>query len=360
MRKLLLSMATVLAIISCQQEELPANSTEASNDKSIQLVQIIDSTYIEPVNKLATKSAIEGELALRFDSELTYLAFLDKIKDMPSKERIPFVKSYGLTSLQEIAVIADNELDSIGNTASDEADFRTKYHNYCKKYEGLLTSNKYTAEDLSLYVPDGDNLSTYVVGQNRSIVIGDKVTPISLSDNMSKSEKTLFAPQQKTRAASNEAGDKNVHNSAQKTTYSVVLNQNTLLSVHVGFQKKMWYGWKRDNARDAYYFLDASPFQYNWWMKGEGKDAPLFQMNISRPDLYFFATPGTTDYECGYIVGGSKVLTGKLYVWTDYTVEKDLAYYYVVKGNASFKREQMPRCDKAKAYVLNFSVNYIW
>lgn len=361
MRKVLLSMATALAIMSCQQEELSVNSDETPNYKSIQLVQIIDGTHIESVNKPATESVDQGEQALRFDSESTYQSFLDRIKNMPSKERIALVQSYGLTSLQEIATIADKELDSIGTTASSETDFRTRYNNYKEKYEEVLISNKYTSEDLSLYVPDGDNLATYVLGQNHSIVIGNKVTPVSLSNDMSKSEKAVYTPKAQTRASANEASGKYVHNDAQKTTYAVELRQNTMLNVHVGFQKKMWYGWKRDNARDAYYFLDASPFQYNYWLKPNASDAPIFQVNINRPDVYFFDTPGTIDYESGYIVGGSRVLSGKLYVWTDYTVGTELVFYnLVIKGNTMYTREQMPKCDKAKAYVLDFTVNYLW
>ncbi|WP_288837748.1 hypothetical protein [uncultured Bacteroides sp.] len=158
----------------------------------------------------------------------------------------------------------------------------------------------------------------------------------------------------------NEASGKNIHGK-QKTTYSVTLKQNTMLNIHIGFQKKLWYGWRRDNHRDAYYYFDASPFQYNYWLKPNAKDAPLLQQDITCPDIYFFENEGTIDYESGYIVGGSKVLTGKLYVWTDYTVETSTKRYkQVVKKYKMFPNEEMPICDKNKAYTLDFTLNYLW
>lgn len=46
---------------------------------------------------------------------------------MSHQERIELTDSLGIKSLQEIAKIADVELDSIGAEASSESDFRRMY-----------------------------------------------------------------------------------------------------------------------------------------------------------------------------------------------------------------------------------------
>lgn len=359
MKKILLTVAMSLTIISCQQEELISNSNENPNSNKIELVQIINGVDFEQINNLSTRNVGENNLALKFYSEATYQSFLGNIKEKSHKERMEYVKSYGLTSLQELAVIADNELEELGNTAISEADFRTKYEKYKKKYKGILVPNKYDSEDLSLYVPDGDNLSTYVLNANHAIVVGNEVKNVSINNDMSESDKMVFASTFSTRGVTNTMGDQKIIGK-KKTTYGVNLAQNTLLTVHVGCQKKMWYGWKTDNARDIYYHIDASPFTYSYWLKPVGKDAPLIQMNTPCPDIYYFSRPGHIDYKTGYITGGSKVLTGTLYVWTDQLVESEMAFYNLVVKDNQCKREQMHKCDKSKAYTVNFTVNYLW
>lgn len=355
MKKLLFFATILLANISCQEEEINTQASPSTlQPKKFQIVQVTTQGDIIPMNEVKTKSLTEGETALQFAAEADYQAAIAELSNMDNKERLAYTDNF--ISLQELAVKADKELDEIGETANSEVDFREKYTQYVKKYSGKLLTNKYDSEDLTLYVPDGNNLSTYLINENKKVVIGNKVKEISLNNDMSDSEKAVFA----TSAISNKAGGKNIHGK-QKTTYGVTLQQNTMLNVHVGFQKKLWYGWKRDNHRDAYYYFEASPFQYSYWLKPDAKDAPLYQKNIACPDIYFFENEGTVDYESGYIVGGSKVLTGKLYVWTDYTVGPNTKRYsQVVKKYKMFTNTEMPVCDKSKAYTLDFTLNYLW
>lgn len=354
MKKILFLTAILLANISCQEEEINTQVDSTLQPKNRQVVQITEQGEIIPMGDANTRSSVKGELALQFISESDYQSAIAEIGHMNDKERLAYTNNF--ISLQELAIKADEELDEIGNAATSEADFRKKYAQYVEKYNGKLITNKYDPEDLTLYVPDGDNLSTYLINENRKVVIGNKIKEISLNNDMGATDKVLFAA----KASSNEAGGKHIHNEAQKTTYGVTLQQNMLLRVHIGFQKKRWYGWKRDNHRDAYYYLEASPFQYNYWIK-PAKDAPERQINISRPDLYFFENQGTVDYDSGYILSGSKVLTGKLYVWTDYTVESDSIFYkQVVRANGIDRNIKMPKCNKSKAYTLDFTLNYLW
>lgn len=359
MKKKLLTVAIGLAIISCQQEELLPGSEANSNSNRIELVQIIDGTGFAQVDNSSTRSVNEKNLALKFDSEATYQSFLKDLKEKSHKERMEYVKSYGLTSLQELAVTADNELEEFGSTATSEADFRTKYEKYKEKYEGILVSNKYDSEDLSLYVPDGDNLSTYVLNANHAIVVGNEVKNISINNDMGASDKMAFASTFSTREVTSTMGDQKIVGK-KKTTYGVDLQQNTMLRVHVGCQKKLWYGWKTDNARDIYYHLEASPFTYSYWLKPAGAGAPSYQVDTPCPDIYYFSRPGHIDYESGYITGGSKVLTGILYVWTDQLVESALVKYSRVVKDNQCNAAEMNKCDKSKAYTVEFTVNYLW
>ena len=352
-----LTMAlTGLMMLSCQQEEFTVPETYTSTAEGIRLVEIIDGSHVVET-QANTRSNTEKELALQFPSENSYQAFLENLKNKTHKERISYIQSMGLTSLQEIAEIADIELDSIGAIAISENDFRNKYNKYTEKYNGILINNQYDPLDLSLYVPDGENLSTYTINANRHIVIGNDIKKISLMNDLSSQDKSLYV-QPAAQLTDRASGRAEVN--GKKTIYEVKLMQNICLNVHIGFQKKMWYGWKRDNARDAYYFLDiSSPFQYTFWLTPEGEGAPTFQTNITCPDMYFFPTPGTTDYNTGFFLNHCNYVKGNLYVWTDQTAEKDSVFYNTLSNN-SYKRMKLRRCDRNKAYKLDFTVDYIY
>ncbi len=362
MRIKVLAMAMAnLLVLSCQQEEFNVPVTDSFIDYGVRLVEITDGTHIVETSA-NTRSNVEGrELALQFPSESVYQAFLEQLKTMSHQERIELTDSLGIKSLQEIAKIADVELDSIGAEASSESDFRSKYNVYVEKYDGVLMANPYDALDLSLYVPDGENLSTYVINENKKVVIGNDIQEIKLLNDLSQKDKSLFL------AATATAQDKTDFMGGQvetehgkKTTYSVQLMQNICLNVHVGFQKKMWYGWKRDGARDAYYFLNVtSPFQYTYWLTPVGEGAPSIQQNIPRPDMYFFTCPGSVDYNSGYFLNNCRYVQGSLYVWTDQTAETDSVFCMAVKDNI-YKRQKMRRCDRNKAYKLDFNLDYLY
>ncbi len=350
-------MAGILAIASCQDEEVNVQTDEPSLVDKVQVVQITNDKQIIPMNA-TTRSTDVSELALKFNSEDDYQATMSKIAQMDDKEKISFIESYGFTSLQKLAVIADAELEEIGSTASSETDFRNKYAIYVKKYSKYLVTNEYDPKDLSLYVPDGDKPSTYLINKNQNVVIGNEIKKISILNTMSSSDKSLYTTLTSSGDKTTEQNFKHKEH-GKKTIYSVELLQNTLLEVHVGFQKKMWYGWKRDNARDAYYHIEASPFTYNYWLGVVGTSIQ-YQINVPCPDIYYFKTPGTINYKTGYITGGSKVLTGKLYVWNDYNVGTDSVMYNRVVINRTCVKRKMLKCDKKNAYIGEFKLDYIW
>ena len=358
--KFLATMAASLLVLSCQQEELSVPTAENSENYEVRLVGIIDGTPVAEVSADTRSNTENKELALQFPSETGYQAFLEKLKAKSHQERIELTNNLGLTSLQEIANIADIELETIGKEATSESDFRNKYEQYVEKYNGILISNPYDASDLSLYVPDGENLATYTINENGLIAIGNEIRKIELTNDLSPKDKSLYlASTAVARDKTDFAGSSHEVN-GKKTIYSVQLMQNICLNVHIGFQKKMWYGWKRDNARDAYYFLDvSSPFQYTYWLTPVGAGAPSIQTNIPCPDMYFFSTPGTIDYSTGYFLNNCRYVQGKLYVWTDQTAETDMVQCNAVVDNV-YKIQEIRRCDRNKAYTLDFYVDYLY
>ncbi len=155
MKKILFLATILLANISCQEQEINTQiGSSVPQSKNLQVVQITNQGEIIPINGTTTRSAVEGELALQFISESDYQSTITEISHMTAKERLAYVGNF--TSLQKLADEADMELDEIGEAATSEADFRKKYAQYVEKYSGKLITNKYDAEDLTLYVPDGD------------------------------------------------------------------------------------------------------------------------------------------------------------------------------------------------------------
>lgn len=313
MKKLLFLTAIALAAISCQDEEnsLPIDNSSPQSQK-FQVVQITGQGEIIPIDNSKTRSSIQGETALQFASEADYQLSLKEIYDMQSCNRLAYVDANDFISLQELAMKADEELEEIANTATSESDFITKYSQYVEKYKGLLITNKYDNEDLSLYVPDGDNVSTYLVNSSRKVVIGNEVKKISLSDDMSESDKAVYA-------YTPLSGETNIFNfqnfieDKKKTTGRVELKSTSEISVHVGCQKKTWLGWKRDNNRDVYFQLVASPMYFTL------PNATGDPYNLDFVRFHAFHNDGKIDWSAGGLKPGATSLSGKISVWTDIT-----------------------------------------
>ena len=259
MKKILFLATILLANISCQEEEINTQiEPSVPQSKNLQIVQITNQGEIIPINGTTTRSSVEGELALQFISESDYQSTITEISHMTAKERLEYVDNF--ISLQKLANEADMELDEIGAVATSEADFRKRYAQYVEKYSEKLITNKYDVEDLTLYVPDGDNLSTYLINENKKVVIGNEVKEISLNNDMSSSEKAVFAAD--TRAGATNQFTFKETKDGKKTTGSVTLEASSGIFVHVGCQKKLWYGWRRDTHRDIFFQLSASPMYY--------------------------------------------------------------------------------------------------
>lgn len=351
MKKILFLVATVLACISCQEEISTQAESFVPQSKNLQVVQITDQGEIIPVNGTVTRSSIEGELALQFASESAYQSTITEISRMTAKERLAYTDNF--TSLQKLAAEADKELDEIGEAATNEADFRKKYAQYVEKYSGKLITNKYDAEDLTLYVPDGDNLSTYFINENKKVVIGNEIKKVSLNNDMSDSEKAVFA----TTALANETTNRFDFKETvdgKKTTGNIEIDSRAYINVHVGCQKKLWYGWRRDDHRDIYYQVAASPMAYRY-IGPYGQE--LYTNNIQ---YYAYHNDGDKHVTVGSLQPGGQYLSGTLRVWTDNSVSnvKDSVEYnnvYALYEN-KLGKFKLPKLNNSESYGGDFYI----
>lgn len=357
MKKLLFMAAISLVAYSCQQEDLVTIEPSA-NTNLIRLVNIDEGVI--SATEANTRSLNADKLALQFNSETTYQSFLNQLKEMTHEERLSYVKSYGLISLQQLAEIADDELEIIGSEANSETEFRELYDLYTKKYEGFLINNQYDTSNLSLYVPEGDDMATYVINEEHKVVIGDKIKTVSLENDMSEADKAVFAIP---TVVSSLPGIEpfytfqNIYADSKKVSGSVNLESNYTIRVHVGTQKKMWYGWKRDNDRDVYFQFSApSTHMYYLYQMQIGDH----KQDVSRPtpfDLYFYPHKGSFDYTIGALHPNIRAIEGTFYVWTDHFVESTNTTYMevLIDGNPQNKVE-LPVLNKARAFGGAFTI----
>lgn len=356
MKKLLFLAAIALATISCQDEENKLQiDNPTSQPQKFQVVQITDQGDIIPIDNSKTRSSVQGETALQFASEVDYQLSLKEISNMSTEDKLAYVNSNNFISLQELAVKADEELEEIASAATSESDFKSKYSQYVEKYKGLLVVNKYDDEDLSLYVPDGDNNSTYFINSNRKVVIGSKVKEVSLTNDMSESDKAVFAyipgP-----GETNHFNFQNFIDDKKKTTGRVDLESSGKIKVHVGCQKNTWRGWKRDNHRDVYFQLDAAPMSFIL-PNVAGVGYPLDYVRF-----HAFRNNGKIDFPTGSLKLDATSLSGTISVWTDLTVNtsEQVSYknvYVDYEGKyGNYGTHTLPKLDPSNAYGGKFTV----
>ena len=364
MRNFIYVFVASLAMIACQNEDLVTENSSVENVK-VQLVQVTNDGQILPAGNRARTAGADASYALQFDSKTAYDATIGQLETMSVTERLAFAESYGLQSLQQLAVEADAELEQIGAEATNEADFRTKYEAYKAKYAGVLISNPYDSSDLSLYVPDGDKLFTYLINDNCMVAIGDKLEKVRLQDDMSASDKSAFVSDIPTPVAladntkwyTNKFNEK-YYDGNKKLNFELSIQNPSdyTMNVHMGAQKSMWYGWKRDSAREFYYESYLDNFVYVMYVNNHIATAP-------RAERYCHK-------DCGgkfdVILGKRGAFTnqpiaGKMFVWTDCIAEvganKQPAYEnkQVLVGGR-LQTASVRKCIESKAFHVKVSL----
>lgn len=169
MKKFYLGLVSLMLIMlhSCSQDEL--ESTPINEPQAIKVVNIIDGN-ISTANT-RTDDANYATMALQFSSEAEVQELLDDLKEMSIDERLKFTDSLGFISLEKLLRVADEELDSLGASATSEADFRVKHAAYKEKYSNFFIFNNQQEDDLSPYIPTSEegDIYAFLVGENHKI-----------------------------------------------------------------------------------------------------------------------------------------------------------------------------------------------
>lgn len=340
----------LLCLSSCSLDE--KENLLAPEGHSLNVVNVIDGRVW---SRDANSTEGINTMSLQFSSEADLQELLNKFSKMTADERIAFTDGLGFISLEKRLQMADEELDSIGATASSEAEFRIKYSAFKEKYSQIFVFNNQKMDDLSPYIPasnETDDLA-FLVGENRSIVIGNSICEVCFSNNLREIDNLIYNKEE--NSAQTRAANVNgfiIVDGSKKTIFGTKIISKVLTSTvtrkqmqyHFGAQKKMWYGWKRDNDRDLI-FTDLG-------------------VNLSGhfDRRYFTQANGNFDFTGGYTdlrAGLTREFTGIVYVWTDRALERDERgnIIYIDPAVIEFRR---PKLDERKAYTcqINYSVTY--
>ena len=326
-----------IVLVSCCNE-LSVNDDELVNNNEMNNVSAV---YINNGNTIS-RAALNGGAALRFKDSLTLNNFKDSLRKMTDFEKENVIKEYGVKNLYDIAQKAEDELEEIGEKAKSEDEFKKMYAEYVKKYNGKLIQNDMDNEDLDLYVPDEDNIMSYIGNEQGLYVVGNKICNANLSKDLSESTRRLTKA---VKSNNSEPVNTFVYNPKKhKRVYFDAYMQNERMRVRMYCKKKMWYGWKNDPNR--YYYFDTNLSNFIYLAAGRyGQEIPTGPM--PRYIINKNAQKGF-DFILGKIPNYDYV-TGEIDTWTDMTSEHDS------KGNeiTEIKGGQVvPKCLKSNAKTV--------
>lgn len=339
----LLSALAAMAFSACSEADYgvtePTPKTLYNHD-GVTVVRIVN-------GKIAPASRITAEfdsLAIAFENEMAYNQFIYDLGAMTDAEKMEVVTQYGVKTLHQLADEADNELDTICQEASSEAEFSAKYTEYVEKYKEHLIQNYIDETDLNLYVPKADNVETFIANLQGVYVVGDKVRELKnqrvLADDDIAFSQLAKAP---ISYGGNEGDEKKPHKNGysiipkkhKKVTFKVEKNRNGFIKVTMEVKKKMWYGWKNDTHRD----LIFEPYFTG---------APLYWMQHPKYTRYWTHGKKKIEAVMAEIVGSGKV-GGTIYTWTDFSAEHDANNNIIIEpcGNT-----RAPRCLVSKSETV--------
>lgn len=345
MKKILIFAVSAIMLTACSSDEIELNSSSLPTDNEVSVV------FIRDGKMSATRSSqTDGQIALSFASESSFQKFKEHLSNVSDDEKLSITQKYGVANLHNIAIVADNELEEIANNATSETDFRTKYAEYKKKYEGILISNDLDSLDLTLYVPDEDNVETFIANANGVYVVNNEIRQANINKELSELVKeastitssvpsktvtdintTMFRPQ----------SNKKIYFSA----YAV----GERLWVKMYAKKHMWYGWKNDPNR-AYYYDSYLGNNFVYLMQGKNGQ----EIVASRLPRYIYNQNVKNGFNhiLGKITDGNYV-TGNFHLWCDITAEHD------ANGNVKTETKngyKMPVCKEEKAHIVNIKI----
>lgn len=327
-----------IALVSSCSNELPVNDDEFVRNDEKNDISVV---YINNGNAIS-RAALNGGAALCFKDSLILNNFKDSLRKMTDFEKENVINKYGVKNLYDIAEKAENELEEIGEKAKSEDEFKKLYAEYVKKYKGKLIQNDMDNEDLDLYVPDEDNIMSYIGNEQGIYVVGNKICNANLSKDLSESTKRL------TKAVRNNNSvpvNTFVYSPKKhKRVYFDAYMQNDKMRVKMFCKKKMWYGWKNDSNRSYYFDTNLSNFIYlRAGMYGQEVPTgpmPRYIINKNAQKGFDFILGKIPNYD---------YVTGEIDTWTDMTSEHDS------KGNDITETKNgyiVPKCLKSKAKTV--------
>lgn len=332
-----------LCLTACSNDDLTSNSIISNNTEPDVSTVIISG---DKVISSSRATAIDSQLALNFKDFASFEKFKTILEEKSDDEKISIVKKYGITTLHDIAIKADQELEEIGKNATSENEFRKLYKEYKNRYKGILVSNEKNDSDLTLYVPSEENTLSYIANCNMVYAINNRIIKADLKQEVPSYAKNIaqkLTSTEPTTANFSEFSPK----SGKKVYFQAYLN-GIRMWVRMYCRKKMWYGWKNDPNRSYYYCPSLNNFVY----LDEGPDG---QEKVVMPLPMYIHNQNVSNgfnYILGRIERGNHI-TGKIYAWTDMTSEYD--------ENGNEIRETvngytMPKCLQSKAQIVNINL----
>ena len=265
-----------------------------------------------------------GVATLAFKDERQFHAFKEGLQSLSDEQKWSKINSLGVKNLYDLAISADAELDSIGENALSESDFREKYEAYVEKYKDVLISNYEDLTDLTLYVPEDLTNICYIANECGEYVIGGEVKKVELSTTLPESVLSL-------NQVSTLAEEENINSysykpkSGKRVKFSIDRKYDTV-KISMSTQKKMWYGWKNDPHRE--YIIEPHFTSGN------------FKLRVPYYIRYWAKSKNGIDDEWGDVTDGNP-LSGTIYTWTDMTAETDANGDMIIED---FHGSQGPRC----------------
>lgn len=346
-----LVVGMALLAMSCSNDDQieTVENLSGANWESPKVV-LVENGCVLPATRSVEDSS---KLALYFNDEQSFLNFKKSLDNVSDYEKQEIVSSLGFKSLHDIADEADDELEELGKKAATETIFRNMYAEYVAKYSNLLIRNNVDTTDLSLYVPDGENLDSYLVNESKQIVIGNKVIPIKLQNNLSKgvvdaSKMMIDYDKGVSTYAATEDVNRFVYSPKKhKRVYFNAYMKSVYMWVQMYAKKKMWYGWKNDPNRE--YFFDSflsGTFQYQF----QQPNGAIISMRLPR---YIFNNNVKNGFNIilGKTNGG--VITGEIRTWTDMTSEHDSNGKQL---NETIEGHVVPKCLLSKAKICKINL----
>ena len=346
MKKLLFIAMLTLTFFSCEDTDLLMEScTNADNPDK----ENVSTVIIENGKICETKSRSQGNghRAICFKDNKSFIDFISKMEVLSDEERINVLSNYEVSSLHTIALLADSELENIGNHAASETEFRTLYGLFIDKYKDQLITNNMDSTDLELYVPEGDNIMTFIANESKEYVVGDKVITLSLNNELPQYTQRMYAAEYSSSSNTSPDYNTDVYSPIDgKKIYfdAYMIGERMWVKMHA--RKKMWYGWKNDPNRT--YFFD-SYLSMNFQYLSQGANGQ--EIVVSPLPRYVFNQNVENGFNIilGRINGGVNI-TGQIKTWCNYTSEHDS------DGNQLTEIKDgvvVPKCLDSKARIVN-------